>query len=461
MLPTFEPLRAGLVAMEVAAAPRASKATLAQWQRRRLSALLGAASRSSLYRPWLQDRDPEQVPLSALPIFAKSTLMARFDEWVTHPEVRLDGLRAFVADPSRIAQPFLGRYVAWESSGSSGEPGVFVQDPGAMAVYDAIEALRRPAPQAVRRLFDPFGLTDRMVFVGATNGHFASTVSVERLRRLNPVLAPTLRQVSFLQPLARMLAQLQALSPTSLATYPSVALLLAEQQRQGQLAIQPREIWTGGETLTPPMRQAIGQAFQCPVLNTYGSSEFLSLAFECRHGRLHLNSDWAILESVDGQGRAVPPGQPGATSLLTNLANHVQPIIRYDIGDSVTVHETPCACGSVLPVIEVMGRDEDLLHLAGPRGRKVDVTPMALSTVLESDAGLYDFQLVQQGPRALLLRTSRRGKDAQVALRHGQQVLADFLAGQGAPQVQIACQSGAAPRRGRSGKVKRVIALAA
>src|SRR5690606_25905803 len=61
MLPTFEPLCTGLIAMEVAAAPRASKAALAQGQRRRLSALLATASRSSLYGPWLQDRDPDQV----------------------------------------------------------------------------------------------------------------------------------------------------------------------------------------------------------------------------------------------------------------------------------------------------------------------------------------------------------------------------------------------------------------
>jgi hypothetical protein len=41
----------------------------------------------------------------------------------------------FTADPSRIADPYLGRYVVWESSGSSGEPGIFVQDAAAMAAF--------------------------------------------------------------------------------------------------------------------------------------------------------------------------------------------------------------------------------------------------------------------------------------------------------------------------------------
>jgi phenylacetate-CoA ligase len=81
-----------------------------------------------------------------------------------------------------------------------------------------------------------------------------------------------------------------------------------------------------------------------PVANSYVASEFLSLAFECERGHLHLNSDWVILESVDPRGDAVPLGQAGATSLLANLANHGQPLIRYDLGDRVTQHDHACAC---------------------------------------------------------------------------------------------------------------------
>ena len=89
--------------------------------------------------------------------------MRHFDDWVTDPELRLDALRAFTTDRSRIAEPFLGRYVVWESSGSSGEPGIFVQDATAMAVYDALEALRRPELRPLRRLLDPWCLGERIV----------------------------------------------------------------------------------------------------------------------------------------------------------------------------------------------------------------------------------------------------------------------------------------------------------
>ena len=60
-------------------------------------------------------------------------------------------------------------------------------------------------------------------------------------------------------------------------------------------------------------------------------------------GSMHLNADWVILEPVDRAYRPVPPGVMSHTVLLTNLANRVQPIIRYDLGDSVVIEPDPCA----------------------------------------------------------------------------------------------------------------------
>lgn len=458
MSPTLQQWRACTVAADVAAASRADARGLAERRRQRLVDLLRSAAKGSrLYRKLLKGCRPEELTLQDLPITRKSVLMRHFDDWVTDPEVHLDDLHAFIADRSRIAQPFLGRYVVWESSGSSGEPGIFIQDDAAMAVYDAIEALRRPVLRPLRRMLDPWYMRERIVFVGAVDGHFASTVTIERLRRLNPAVAGNLHSVSFLQPTHSLVAELQALAPTIVTTYPSAAVLLAEERHAGRLNIAPQEIWTGGETLAPAMRSFIQDVFECPVVDSYGASEFLPLAIECRWGGLHLNSDWVILESVDEHGRAVAPDHAGATTLLTNLANHVQPLIRYDLGDQVTVHAQECACGSHLPVIDVCGRSDDTLHVKGRGGRAVKLLPLALSTLLEQDAGLYDFQVVQQGPCDLLLRTEQRGASAVDALRRARDVLGNFLEQEGATGVHIHCHSGQVVRRGRSGKVQRVV----
>lgn len=460
MRPPFDPFLSAAMAADVAWMSYADGATRARRRRERLVRLLDAAARGSrLYRGLIGDRDPRTLALDALPVVRKPELMAQFDAWVTDPRLTLAALRRFVADPARIGEGFEG-VVAWESSGSSGEPGLFVQDASALAVYDALEALRRPTLRSLGWLLDPFGSGETMVFLGATGGHFASTVSIERLRRLNPLAAARLHSVSILQPTAQWMAQLRALAPTVIATYPSAAVLLAEARAAGELDIAPRQLWLGGETFTASMRARVQQAFpRAAVAQSYGASEFLAMAGECAAGRLHLNDDWLILEPVDASYRPVPPGTPGTTTLLTNLANHVQPLIRYELGDRVCLPAGPCTCGSPLPTIEVQGRADDTLCLrAGTR--TVRLLPLAVSTVLEDEAGLFDYRLVQRSPDALELSIPRRGPQAEQALRRGREALQRFVAAQGAPQVRLRCRCGVdEPAPGRTGKRQRIVQL--
>lgn len=457
MQPPFDPWLCAAIAADVAWMSHADAAARARRRQERLVRLLDAAARGTrLYRRLIGERDPRTLPLSALPVVRKPELMAQFDAWVTDPRLSLPALRRFVADPARIGEPFEGRYVVWESSGSSGEPGLFVQDAAAMAAYDALEALRRPNVHGSGGLFDPWGWRETMAFVGATTGHFASVVSIERLRRLNPLAATRLHGISILQPAAVWMAQLRALAPTAIATYPSAAVMLAQAKLAGEIDIAPREFWLGGETLTPAMRAFVQRAFGAAVSQSYGASEFLAIAAECAHGRLHLNDDWVILEPVDADHRPVPAGTPGATTLLTNLANHVQPLIRYDLGDRATLHAERCACGSSLPVIDVQGRADDTLRI-GPDAHPTWLLPLAVSTVLEDEAGLFDYRLVQDAPRTLHLSTPGRGAATEAAMRRGREALLRFIVAQGGGVVRVHCRSGVDEEPGRSGKRQRIV----
>jgi phenylacetate-coenzyme A ligase PaaK-like adenylate-forming protein len=348
--------------------------------------------------------------------------------------------------------------VIWESSGTSGQPGVFVQDVQAMAVYDALEALRRSVPQSLQRWMDPLYLGERIAFVGATGGHFASHVSIERLRQLNPWMATAVRGFSILQPTAALVTELNAFAPTVVATYPTAAALLADQRELGHLQIPLREVWTGGETLRPTVRQRIERTMGCTVRNSYGASEFLTMGWECAHGHMHVNADWVILEPVDEQYRPVPAGTPSYSTLLTHLGNTVQPLIRYDLGDQITLHPDRCLCGSSLPVIDVQGRCDDVLVMAGREGQSVTLLPLALTTVLEDQAGVFDFQLRQHDAHTLVLRLPQKGDEAKAAMARCRAALQGFAAAQGIRPFSLVEEPGQAVPRGRSGKACRVIA---
>lgn len=462
MTSIFDPLRLGAVAMDVLASGRAGPEAIAARQHTRLARLMEAAVRGSpLYRQRLQGMVPGRTTLSALAVLDRAELMARFDDWVTDPKLKLAELRLFTADAQRIGEPYLGKYLVWESSGTGHhEPGVFVQDARAMAVYDALEALRRSTPRPLQRWFDPLLLAERIAFIGATTGHFASVVSMQRMRELNPFMAQSLRCFSILQSPSGLLKELNAFAPTVIATYPTAAALLADAAAQGALHFTPKEIWTGGETLSTAVRQHVQEGIGCVVRNSYGASEFMSIGWECGHGQMHANTDWLILEPIDAQGRPVPAGQPSHSTLLTNLGNFVQPLIRYDLGDQITVHAQRCECGSSLPVVEVQGRRDDSLVMAGQDGRPITLLPLALTTVLEEDAGVFDFQLRQQDDHTLVLRLHLHGTDAASSEARCRSALEQFALAQGLVGLRVLTELGQPVPRGRSGKPKRVVAQA-
>ena len=462
MTTIFDAVRFSAVSMDVLACGRATAQALVARQQSRLRHLLVAAMRDSrFYRDHLHGMQPGNTPLARLPSVSRHDLMDRFDDWVTDPQLTLRELRAFSADPERIGEPYLGEYLVWESSGTSHEPGIFVQNAQTMAVYDALETLRRSNPRPLQRWLDPLALAERIAFVGATSGHFASFVSVQRLRELHPWLAPSLRSFSLLQSTRSLVDELNAFAPTVIATYPTAAALLADAAACGALHFAPKEVWTGGETLSASVRRRLELSLGCAVRNSYGASEFMSIAWECDQHRLHVNADWVILEPVDEQGQPMPFEEFSCTTLLTNLANLVQPLIRYDLGDRVKLHREACACGCTLPVIEVEGRQDDALVMAGRDGQPVTLLPLALTTVLEDQAGVFDFHVRQRDDRTLVLRLPMQGSDGAVAVARCRAVLKKFALEQELKPIHVLGELGQAVPRGRSGKAKRIVACRA
>jgi phenylacetate-coenzyme A ligase PaaK-like adenylate-forming protein len=428
---------------------------IAARQRSRLQSLLAwARAHSALYRDRYRAL-PVDPALAALAPVTKGDLMGRFEEWVTDPAVTREAVQAFVADEQRLGQPFLGQYAVWTSSGTTGEPALYVQDPEALAVYDALQAVRFGAsivgPNFLASLL---AQGSRFAMVTATGGHFAGVVSVERLRHLNPLLASRIRTISIMQPVARLVDELNAFQPACLATYPTAAALLAAEQAAGRLKISPAAIWTGGEWLSSSTRRRLRDVFACPIVDDYGASEFMCMAHDCGHGWLHLNSDWVILEAVDRRYQPVAPGTPSHSVLLTNLANRVQPLIRYDLGDSVTFKPQQCECGSPLPALRVEGRHDDLLACVAPGGAIVHLLPLALTTVLEEGAQAFRFQLVQTGSHELRVRLDEMERGAWPRVN---EIVQRYLLQQGLPNVTLALDTLPPVSSPVSGKIRRVV----
>lgn len=130
-------------------------------------------------------------------------------------------------------------------------------------------------------------------------------------------------------------------------------------------------------------------------------------------------------------------GETSHTVLVTNLANRVQPVIRYDLGDAVVAHSGRCACGNPMPAIRVEGRRDDIVVLHD-EDREARIPPMALTTVLEEATGTHRFQIVQREPDCLLLRLATGdAPERERVFRIAAKAIHDYLTAQGIARTRI------------------------
>lgn len=87
-------------------------------------------------------------------------------------------------------------------------------------------------------------------------------------------------------------------------------------------------------------------AFGSRVVSEYGAAESGLIAFECPSGGVHINIENVVLEESESEGL-----------LVTNLSSYSFPIIRYRLGDMVSLSDDLCECGRRHPLIKsIIGR---------------------------------------------------------------------------------------------------------
>ncbi len=432
---------------------------LRERQQKHLQELLDfARAHSPFYHRLYRDLPAHLDRLVDLPPVTKNELMAGFNEWVTDPGIRLDRVRTFIADPARLGTPFLGRYAIWHTSGTTGTPGIFVHDSYALGTYIALLLMRCYLSWTTAHISRRLARQRwRTAFIFATGGHFATNAFETVTRELRPGALQTPPIFSIQQPLPDLVQALNDGQPAILATYPSVLAVLTDEQSCGRLKIRPLLIAAGGECLKPGVRSDAERVFRCKVHNVYAASEFMGIAFDCNHGRLHVNSDWVILEPVDADLRPLTPGSQPYDVLLTNLTNTVQPIIRYRMGDRISFDRDPCPCGNPLPTITVEGRDDEILTFETSDSRASTILPMALEAVVEVIPGVQRFQLVQTGPMTLKVRLETvSGSDEAQVWETVENHLHIFLELQGLLDVHIERSPECPAQHIRSGKFRQV-----
>jgi phenylacetate-coenzyme A ligase PaaK-like adenylate-forming protein len=410
-----------------------------------------AKEHSAWHAKRLADIDPQMLDedhLRELPVMTKSDLMENFDAIVTEPRVTLAKADAHIAALSSDRY-FLGDLHAVASGGSSGVRGVFVWSWTAWATAQR-SLLRRQLSDRLRDA-ELASKPPVAMFVGAENAtHYTSA-----LAQTFTTPAVAVHRFPVTLPLEEIVAGLNRVSGDSLAAYPSMLATLVSEARAGRLTIAPRRVVTMAEPLLPEIRAAAEATWGAPIANLWGTSEGGVTAFGCfQDPGMHLCDDLLIVEPVDAEGNPVAPGIRSHAVYLTNLFNSLQPLIRYEITDEVTIVDEPCACGSAhRRIADIQGRNDDVFVYPGG----LSVHPHVFRSVLARLPEITEYQVRQTGEGAEVLLRAADVVDVQCLADD----LETALRRSGHAQPAVSARAVDTLPRGAVGKLKRFVPLRA
>ena len=147
--------------------------------------------------------------------------------------------------------------------------------------------------------------------------------------------------------LQKFVERIRQFRPKMLFGYPSSLALIAQFAGEQGIALDGlgiRVAFVTSERLYEHQREAIENAFGCPVANGYGGRDAGFIAHACPAGSLHITAEDMVVEIVDPAGNVLPAGESGEI-VVTHLFTSEFPFVRYRTGDVGTLSDQPCTCG--------------------------------------------------------------------------------------------------------------------
>jgi phenylacetate-CoA ligase len=201
--------------------------------------------------------------------------------------------------------------------------------------------------------------------------------------------------------LSEYLEDLMNFKPQYLVGFPSSIVEIVRFGNKSKIDFPKnviKAIFPTAETITSEVRYDIESFFQTKMYNQYASSEGAPFIFECDNGKLHLELQSGVFEVLDNYDTPTRSGRLVVTSFTT----HGTPLIRYDIGDSISLENesVKCNCGNNNPIVkEILGRIDDFIY--SPENGKINLGNV--SNTLKGTKGIIKFQVVQNSLRSLVI----------------------------------------------------------
>lgn len=385
-----------------------SRSRILKIQEKKFRSLLKYAyKRSPLYKRLYENIDITKAKITDLPVVNKEYILKHLPDSLTERGITRDEIIMFAHDQDSVGKYFRNRYVLATTSGTTGIIGYFLMSEWQWIVHKGVEFARLLKHRLSLPYIYKYTIKEKLrwAMIVASEGHYITYL----LAKLTPETVSYLSDIrifSITKPMNKIVEELNKFKPHYLHSYPTFLEALAYEKLAGRLKIEVDFMSSGSEPFSEHAREVIKRAFKgVEVVETYGTTEAICLANQCRYQKMHINEDYVIIEAVDDENRPVPDGVPSKKVLITNLINRFQPLIRYELRDSVVIDRNyRCECGSPFAVIEVQGRSDDTFYLMTREGHFRAFPPIPFEALFLRIKGIRQYQLIHEEQNHLVIR---------------------------------------------------------
>jgi phenylacetate-CoA ligase len=446
-----------------------SPAEILQIQDKKLRELLHYSyQHSGYYREKLKGLDLATCKLQDLPILRKADMMNNFEDFVTDKRLKKQPIIDFMTNFSNMGKYYLDEFVVSHTSGSQGQAAVVVQPKDAPFHLFAMQVARgHSMPKTWSTIFQKlFKRRSHWAMILFKPCFIPSGSAFGYMPPASKKLANIMR-LNLSDPFEENLKKLDEFQPNYITAYVHILEQLARAAKQGKTSIhkngQLELVVAISEPLPPETQKFIEENLGVPVANHYAMGECPQLSLGCPKGHgAHINNDMAILENVDANYQPVPDGTPGSKVLLTNLLNFVQPVIRYEIDDVITISNEPCPCGNPLPRVKtIAGRSNDQFWVVNQKGETLEMSNFIFKDAFLLLFDLAEYQVTQTGRNAFKVIVEVV-PDSQLTPDRIRSAIDEVMGVEGM-QVKLDCDIHIVPKiphDAKSGKLRRFINLA-
>lgn len=369
-------------------------------QKRFYKLLCSAYYKSPFYHQYYNDhhineKNLKEVTVSDLPLMNKKILMDNLDNIFTDRKLNRHDIEAWIAKKEQRSQVYLDKYYVMFSSGTSLNPSLIVFNN-----HDYDKAL---AFAYYRILESNSFVKEKIIYLSS------SAAAIVAAQRLSSIIHTNMLSLSN-EKFDESIELINKFNPNALIASPSFLALIFDHIKKGTIKIHPNKLFLLGESAPAEVLEDVKSFWGIEPIDVYGAAETTTIGYRKSVGDGYtIFDDFNIFEVLDDKNNVAQPGSIGR-AVITNLINHITPIIRYDIGDKIKTSQS-ASDSPFLKIQNILGRTANaLLPMILNDGNKGYVHPAKLDEFYV--AGMKKCQFIFKQPNCITINYVSENEDS-------------------------------------------------